>query len=75
MFCLSLVVAVLRPSQQNLLMRHFCFALLQITFNGLKPSGHYYIFHMGYHTTALRSAHRVHLCVSYGSYNKQRFFP
>jgi hypothetical protein len=42
--------------------------------NPLKPSGHY-MYHLLWHTKILHSAHRVYLCVSYGSHNKQRLFP
>jgi hypothetical protein len=32
------------------------------------------MYHLLYHTKYLHSTHRVCLCVSYGSHNKQRFF-
>jgi hypothetical protein len=42
-------------------------------FNPLKCSG-YYMYHPGKHSKALHFAHKVYLCVSYGSHNKQRLF-
>jgi hypothetical protein len=38
--------------------------------NRLNPSG-YYTYHLLLHTKTLLSAHRICLCVSYGSHNKQ----
>jgi hypothetical protein len=39
----------------------------------LKPSGNF-VHHRVQHSQILRSAHTVHLCVLYGSENKQRLF-
>jgi hypothetical protein len=39
-------------------------------FNHLNVSGNY-VYRLLYHYTTLHSAHTVHLCVPYGSHNKQ----
>jgi hypothetical protein len=46
---------------------------IYIYFNLVKPTG-YYMCHMLQRTKTLNSAHRVYLCVLYGSHNKQRLF-
>ena len=49
--------------------------VLRKTFiNPLWLSG-YFMYHHFHHSTILRSAHTVYLCVLYGSQNKQRLFP
>jgi hypothetical protein len=55
---------------------HFKFRMVQVDlFIPLKHSG-IYMYHLLYVTLkTLHSAHRVYLCVPYGSHNKQRLFP
>ena len=42
--------------------------------SSLMTCGHY-MYHHGQHSTILRSAHTVYLCVLCGSENKQRLLP
>jgi hypothetical protein len=52
------------------------FGLLSSWKKGINPSkpSVYCIYHLLYHAKTLHCAHRVYLCLSYGSHNKQQLY-